>query len=103
MLVEKNLNYEGVFFVGVKMMGIFCCLMCLVKKFLKENCEFFSIVKEVLFVFYWFCKCCELFFNLMKLLLVVKLFVDVIEKNLEKKWMDKDFDELFISVNIVWC
>lgn len=40
MLVEKNSNYEGVFFVGVKTTGILCRPTCPAKKPLKENCEF---------------------------------------------------------------
>lgn len=59
MLVEKNSNYEGVFFVGVKTTGILCRPTCPAKKPLKENCEFFSTAKEALLASYRPCKRCE--------------------------------------------
>lgn len=37
MLVEKNSNYEGVFFVGVKTTGILCRPTCPAKKPLKRE------------------------------------------------------------------
>lgn len=99
MLVEKNSNYEGVFFVGVKTTGILCRPTCPAKKPLKENCEFFSTAKEALLASYRPCKRCEPLSNPTKLSPAVKLLVDAIEKNPEKKWTDKDFDELSISAN----
>ncbi|MBC2130790.1 bifunctional transcriptional activator/DNA repair enzyme AdaA [Listeria innocua] len=99
MLVEKNSNYEGVFFVGVKTTGILCRPTCPAKKPLKENCEFFRTAKEALLASYRPCKRCEPLSNPTKLSPAVKLLVDAIEKNPEKKWTDKDFDELSISAN----
>ncbi len=84
MLVEKNSNYEGVFFVGVKTTGILCRPTCPAKKPLKENCEFFSTAKEALLASYRPCKRCEPLSNPTKLSPAVKLLVDAIEKNPEK-------------------
>ncbi|MBC1486475.1 trifunctional transcriptional activator/DNA repair protein Ada/methylated-DNA--[protein]-cysteine S-methyltransferase [Listeria seeligeri] len=99
MLVEKNSNYEGVFFVGVKTTGILCRPTCPAKKPLKANCEFFSTAKEALLASYRPCKRCEPLSNPTKMSPAVKLLVDAIEKNPEKKWTDKDFDGLSISAN----
>ncbi|MBF2599843.1 bifunctional transcriptional activator/DNA repair protein Ada [Listeria seeligeri] len=99
MLVEKNSNYEGVFFVGVKTTGILCRPTCPAKKPLKANCEFFSTAKEALLASYRPCKRCEPLSNPTKMSPSVKLLVDAIEKNPEKKWTDKDFDGLSISAN----
>ena len=41
MLIEKNSNYAGIFYVGVKTTGVFCRPTCPAKKPKKENCEFF--------------------------------------------------------------
>jgi len=37
MLIEKNSQYEGIFFVGVKTTGVFCRPTCPAKKPLKKN------------------------------------------------------------------
>ncbi|MEK4462615.1 bifunctional transcriptional activator/DNA repair enzyme protein Ada [Paenibacillus odorifer] len=99
MLVEKNSNYEGVFFVGVKTTGIMCRPTCPAKKPLKENCEFFATAKEALLASYRPCKRCQPLSNPTKMSPEVKLLVEAIESNPERKWTDKDFDELSISAN----
>ncbi|OMD90801.1 bifunctional transcriptional activator/DNA repair enzyme AdaA [Paenibacillus odorifer] len=99
MLVEKNSNYEGVFFVGVKTTGIMCRPTCPAKKPLKENCEFFATAKEALLASYRPCKRCQPLSNPTKMSPEVKLLVEAIESNPERKWIDKDFDELSISAN----
>ena len=40
-LVEKNSEFEGIFFAGVKTTGIFCRPTCRARKPKKENVEFF--------------------------------------------------------------
>lgn len=59
LLVEKNTNYEGIFFVGVKTTGIFCRPTCPAKKPKKENCEFFQTAKEATLASYRPCKRCQ--------------------------------------------
>lgn len=99
MLVEKNSNYEGVFFVGVKTTGIFCRPTCPAKKPHKINCEFFSTAKEALLASYRPCKRCQPLSNPTKMSPEVKKLVEAIENNPERKWTDKDFDELSMSAN----
>lgn len=99
MLVEKNSNYEGVFFVGVKTTGIMCRPTCPAKKPFKENCEFFATAKEALLASYRPCKRCQPLSNPTKMSSEVKLLVEAIESNPERKWTDKDFDDLSISAN----
>ncbi|OZQ63953.1 bifunctional transcriptional activator/DNA repair enzyme protein Ada [Paenibacillus sp. VTT E-133280] len=99
MLVEKNSNYEGVFFVGVRTTRIMCRPTCPAKKPYKENCEFFATAKEALLASYRPCKRCQPMSNPTKMSTEVKLLVEAIELNPERKWTDKDFDELSMSAN----
>lgn len=39
-LLDKNVHYEGIFFVGVKTTGVFCRPTCPAHKPKFENCEF---------------------------------------------------------------
>lgn len=97
MLVKKESNYEGIFYVGVKTTGILCRPTCPAKKPNKENCEFFETAQEALLASYRPCKRCRPLSSTSKLSNEVKLLVQAIEANPERKWSDKDFDKLAIS------
>lgn len=57
-LVEKDSNFEGIFFAGVKTTGIFCRPTCRARKPKKENVEFFTSTQEALRRGYRPCKVC---------------------------------------------
>lgn len=99
MLIEKSSDYEGIFYMGVKTTGIFCRPTCPAKKPKKENCEFFETAKEALLASYKPCKRCQPLNSSALFSEEVKKLVKAIEENPEKKWTDKDFDELSISAN----
>ncbi len=99
MLVDKNSEYEGIFFVCVKTTGIFCRPTCPARKPKKENCEFFSNAQDALLASYRPCKRCKPLSLPSKLSPDVKKLVDAVESNPEKKWKDKDFEELAIHPN----
>lgn len=46
MLIEKNSQYEGIFYVGVKTTGVFCRPTCPAKKPLKKIASFFRRHKK---------------------------------------------------------
>lgn len=58
-LLNKDSNFEGIFFVGVKTTGIFCRPTCTARKPKPENVDFFSTVKEALQYGYRPCKVCN--------------------------------------------
>lgn len=99
MLIDKNTEYEGVFFVGVKTTGVFCRPTCPAKKPNKENCEFFRTAKEALLASYRPCKRCKPLSMPSKLSEDVKKLVEAVEANPDRKWKDRDFDDLAIHPN----
>lgn len=58
-LVNKDSQFEGLFFAGVKTTGIFCRSTCTARKPKKENVEFFQTTKEALVNGYRPCKICR--------------------------------------------
>ena len=58
-LLNKDSNYEGIFFAGIKTTGIFCRPSCTARKPKKENVEYFSSVNEALQYGYRPCKVCQ--------------------------------------------
>jgi AraC family transcriptional regulator of adaptative response/methylated-DNA-[protein]-cysteine methyltransferase len=47
-LVDRDSNFEGIFFVGVRTTGIFCRPTCTAKKPARENVDFFATQSEAL-------------------------------------------------------
>jgi len=58
-LVEKNSEFEGIFFAGIKTTGIFCRPTCRARKPKRENVEFFHTTRESLLHGYRPCKICD--------------------------------------------
>ncbi len=58
-LLEKNAQYEGIFFAAIKTTGIFCRPTCHARKPRKENVEYFRTVKSALDYGYRPCKVCN--------------------------------------------
>lgn len=58
-VIDKDINYEGIFFTAVKTTGIFCRPSCTAKKPKPENIEFFKSTKECILKGYRACKVCH--------------------------------------------
>lgn len=93
-LIEKDSNYEGVFFVGVKTTGVFCRPTCPARKPKFENCEFFENAQDALIASYRPCKRCTPLSHPGEASDIIKTLVDMIENHPEKRWTDKDFEAL---------
>ncbi|PFA67722.1 bifunctional transcriptional activator/DNA repair enzyme protein Ada [Bacillus sp. AFS015802] len=98
-LVEKRTDYEGVFYVGVKTTGVFCRPACPARKPKFENCEFFETAEQALLGSFRPCKRCKPLSHPNSVSEVVKMLVEEVEGNPEKRWKDKDFQELSIDAS----
>lgn len=96
-LLDKDTTYEGIFFVGVKSTGIFCRPTCGAKKPRFENCEFFKNAEQALLALFRPCKRCRPL-SLPSSPLVQNL-VEAVEREPEKRWKDKDFENLSIDAS----
>jgi len=95
-LIKKDTEFDGVFFAGIKTTGIFCHPSCTARKPKFENCEFYQSAEEALLRGYRPCKVCHPLSYPQELPTEVKLLVEAIEQNPEKKWKDYDFKLLGI-------
>ncbi|MBW3110560.1 trifunctional transcriptional activator/DNA repair protein Ada/methylated-DNA--[protein]-cysteine S-methyltransferase [Bacillus sp. MCCB 382] len=96
-LLEKKTEYEGVFYVGVKTTGVFCRPACPARKPKFENCEFFETAEQAMLASFRPCKRCKPLSHPDSVSEVVKILVEAVEGNPEKRWKDKDFNELSID------
>src|SRR5260221_8834839 len=90
-LLQKNPDYEGIFYVGVKTTGIFCRPTCPARKPLFENCEFFKTAKEALLASFRPCQRCEPLSHPNQVSSIVQMLVKAVEDHPEKRWKDQDF------------
>jgi len=98
-LLDKNSEYEGIFFVGIKTTGVFCRPTCSARKPKFENCEFFTSAKEALLASFRPCKRCHPLFPANQASNLIQILVEAVEKNPEKRWKNRDFRELSIDVS----
>ncbi len=96
-LVDKNRDYEGIFFVGVKTTGVFCRLTCPARKPKIENCEFFETAQDALLASFRPCKRCKPLSHPNLVSKLVQMLVEAVEKNPEKRWKESDFKKLGVD------
>lgn len=98
-LLEKNTDYEGVFYVGVKTTGVFCRPTCPARKPKFENCEFYRTVQAALLASFRPCLRCRPLSHPSQVSDLVRALVEAVEANPEKRWKDRDFQELSVDAS----
>jgi AraC family transcriptional regulator of adaptative response/methylated-DNA-[protein]-cysteine methyltransferase len=98
-LLAKNSEYEGIFYVGVKTTGVFCRPTCPARKPKFEHCEFFETVQEALLAAFRPCKRCQPLSHPNQVSALIRTLVEAVEKNPEKRWKNKDFQELLVDAS----
>ncbi len=98
-LIDKKRAYEGVFFVGVKTTGVFCRPTCPARKPKFEHCEFFETAQQALLASFRPCKRCHPLSHPNQASKLIQILVEAVEKNPEKRWMDKDFQALSVDAS----
>lgn len=98
-LLDKNPEYEGIFYVGVKSTGVFCRPTCPARKPKFENCEFFETAQEALLASFRPCKRCRPLSHPHQVSKLVATLVNAVEANPEKRWKERDFQELSVDAS----
>jgi AraC family transcriptional regulator, regulatory protein of adaptative response / methylated-DNA-[protein]-cysteine methyltransferase len=96
-LLDKNSEYEGVFFVGVKTTGVFCRPTCPARKPKFINCEFFYHAKQAVLASFRPCQRCRPLSHPNHVSELVRLLVNAVEENPEQRWTEKDFHRLSVD------
>lgn len=96
-LLEKNTEFEGLFYVGVKTTGVFCRPTCPARKPKFKNCEFFETAQQALLASYRPCQRCRPLSHPNSVSDIVRLLVEAVENNPEKRWKEQDFKNLSVD------
>lgn len=92
--LNRNPDYEGIFYVGVKTTGIFCRPTCAARKPSYSHCEFFQTAEQALLASYRPCKRCRPLSYPNQESDLINQLVAAIEANPEKRWKNADFNAL---------
>ena len=87
---NKNPDFEGVFWMGVKTTGIFCRPTCTARKPKSENVEFFQNTKDAILKGYRPCKVCKPLENPNETSEYIQKILEELRENPALKF--KDFD-----------
>lgn len=98
-LIHKKTEYDGLFYVGVKTTGVFCRPTCSARKPKFENCEFFETAQQALLMSFRPCKRCRPLSHPNHVSELIQKLVKAVEENPEKRWKDKDFNELSVDAS----
>ncbi|MDP5275852.1 bifunctional transcriptional activator/DNA repair enzyme AdaA [Chengkuizengella axinellae] len=95
-LLERNSNYDGIFFAGITTTGVFCHATCPARKPKYENCNFYKTAEEALLSGFRPCKRCHPMSYPKEISPLVHQMIHLVEENPEKRWKDSDFSDLGI-------
>ncbi|MBX9578510.1 MAG: trifunctional transcriptional activator/DNA repair protein Ada/methylated-DNA--[protein]-cysteine S-methyltransferase [Chthoniobacterales bacterium] len=96
-LLDKNKEYDGIFYVGVTTTGVFCRPTCPARKPKQEHCEFFKTAQEALLASFRPCRRCQPLSHPDHVSDLVKKLVEAVEAHPEKRWKDRDFVALSVD------
>lgn len=90
-LTDRNAEYDGVVYYGIKTTGIFCRSVCTARKPKFENCEFYPSARDALLAGYRPCKRCQPLSLPNELSPILKQMIEAVEAEPDKRWKDQDF------------
>lgn len=93
-LLNRDSQYVGVYYAGVKTTGVFCISTCRARKPKKKNVVFFQDVKEALQHGFRPCKICKPTQNVDESPAEIKELIDLLTKNPTNKIKDTDLKSL---------
>lgn len=100
-ILEKNPEFEGVFYTAVKTTGIFCRPTCTARKPKRENVEFLKSTKEAILKGYRPCKICKPLESQQATPLYIREILREISENPARKLKDYDLVKRGVEPNKV--
>lgn len=95
--LNRDISYDGIFFVAVKTTGIFCRPTCTAKKPKRKNIEFFMTIKDAITNGYRPCKICHPLEKFSEPPRYIKDIIKSLENNPVQKFKDADLKEKGIA------
>lgn len=91
--INKDPEYEGIFYIGVKTTGIFCRPTCAARKPLQENCEFFKSIEAAMLAGYRPCKRCSPQQQYGQIPDLIQSILNLLQQDPHKRWTAQDLRE----------
>jgi AraC family transcriptional regulator of adaptative response/methylated-DNA-[protein]-cysteine methyltransferase len=90
-LCQRDPDFDGVFYVGVRTTGLFCRPTCPARPPKRENCEFFRSAQLAMRASYRPCKRCRPLSHPDEASAVVRKLMRAVELRPDKRWRSEDF------------
>ena len=98
-LLDKNADYDGVFYVGVTTTGVFCRVTCTARKPKFEHCQFYPSTQAALDAGFRPCKRCHPLET--ETPAFVQQLIDAVDAQPERKWRAADFQPFHTDISTV--
>jgi AraC family transcriptional regulator, regulatory protein of adaptative response / methylated-DNA-[protein]-cysteine methyltransferase len=89
-LLNRDCEYDGLFYFGVRTTGIFCRPTCTAKKPLKRNVQFFDTTTEAMARGFRACRRCRPLEPAGQMPSWLERIVSAAERDLQRRWSDAD-------------
>jgi AraC family transcriptional regulator, regulatory protein of adaptative response / methylated-DNA-[protein]-cysteine methyltransferase len=96
-LVERDSQYDGLFFVGVRTTGIFCRPTCPAKKPLRRNVRFFGTAAEAMARGFRPCLRCRPLEPAGHMPVWLERVVSAVDEDLQQRWTDENLRSRGVS------
>ena len=96
-MLDRDPEFIGTFYVGVRSTGVFCHAICPARKPGFEQCEFFKKPEEALLAGYRPCKRCMPLSHPLIMPDAVRKLVGMVEADPTRHWREADFKSLGLS------
>jgi AraC family transcriptional regulator of adaptative response/methylated-DNA-[protein]-cysteine methyltransferase len=96
-LLDKNPQFDGTFYVGVTTTGVFCRPTCPARKPKFEHCEFFKTAQDATLASFRPCKRCRPLSHPNYVSDSVRILIEAVEQEPNKRWKISDFKALSID------
>jgi len=93
-LLERNPDYDGQAYVGVRTTGIFCRLTCPARKPNKENCVFYASVAKCLDAGFRACKRCHPEQPVASAVPAIETLLAAMEEKPNHRWAESDIKRM---------
>ncbi len=100
-LLDRNANYDGQAYVGVKTTGIFCRLTCSARKPKRGNCTFYASVGECIEAGFRACKKCHPLKPTASADPAIGTLLKVLDERPEYRWSETDIEKMGFDLSTI--
>lgn len=100
-LLDRNINYDGQVYVGVKTTGVFCRLTCPARKPKSVNCQFLATVGQCIEAGFRACKRCRPLLPIASADPAISTLLNALDECPEHRWCESDIAHMGFELSTI--